>query len=261
MATRAQLRTTLRERLEDTSGTPLWADTALNEFLTAAMRAYGATFPRQAAAATAALVAGNTSVALPTGIPERGIVAVRDAHGRDVPKATERQGPAPADATGLMQAWSVWAGTLRLQRPVGGDEVGAWAIDYLGGRELVGDDVSQQPIEAGDEPIVVAHTCRLMQPSSVSENNVCSLLRSRASSFLVCPYAVFPSWGVSRTPGGCRHDGGWVSCGHQGWCRGDTRSGPRERCCPPSGMPLGDAADTVWSKIATHSRATQLTTR
>jgi hypothetical protein len=39
---------------------------------------------------------------------------------------------------------------------VGGDEVGAWAIDYLGGRELVGDDVSQQPIEAGDEPIVVA---------------------------------------------------------------------------------------------------------
>ena len=156
MATRAQLRTTLRERLEDTSGTPLWADAALNEFLAAAVRAYGATFPRQATAATAALVAGNTGVALPAGVPERGIVAVRDAHGRDVPKATERQGPAPADATGLMQAWSVWAGTLRLQRPVGGDEVGAWAIDYLGGRELVADDVSQQPIEAGDEPIVVA---------------------------------------------------------------------------------------------------------
>jgi hypothetical protein len=120
------------------------------------MRAYGATFPRQATAATAALVAGNTGVALPAGVPDRGIVAVRDAHGRDVPKATERQGPAPIDATGLMQAWSVWAGTLRLQRAVGGDEVGAWAIDYLGGRELVADDVSQQPIEAGDEPIVVA---------------------------------------------------------------------------------------------------------
>src|SRR5215207_9463001 len=156
MATRLQLRTTLRERLEDTSGSPLWTDAALNDFLTAAVRAYGATFPRGATAATAALVTGNTGVALPVGVPERGVVAVRDGHGRDVPKATERQGPAPTDATGLIQAWSVWGATLRLQRPVGGDEVGGWSIDYLAGRELVTDDVTQQPIEAGDEPIVVA---------------------------------------------------------------------------------------------------------
>jgi hypothetical protein len=92
MATRAQLRTTLRERLEDTSGAPLWSDGALNEFLVGAMRTYGVTFPRQATAATAVLIAGNTGVALPAGVPERGVVAVRDAHGRDVPKATERQG-------------------------------------------------------------------------------------------------------------------------------------------------------------------------
>jgi hypothetical protein len=156
MSTRLQLRSTLRERLEDTSGAPLWADASLNEFLAAAVRTYGATFPQAATAATAALVAGNTGVALPAGVPQGQIVAVRDAHGRDVPKATERQGSAPADATGLVQAWSVWGGTLRLQRPVSGDEVGAWAIDYLGGRELVADDVTQQPIEGGDEPIVVA---------------------------------------------------------------------------------------------------------
>jgi hypothetical protein len=156
MATRAQLRTTLRERLEDTSGVPLWADPALNEFLAAAVRTYGVTFPKPATAATAALVAGDTGVALPAAVPERGIVAVCDAHGRDVPRATERQGPASADATGLSQAWWVWAGTLRLQRPVSGDEVGTWAIDYLGRRELVADDVSQQPMEAGDEPIVIA---------------------------------------------------------------------------------------------------------
>jgi hypothetical protein len=156
MATRLQLRTTLRERLEDTSGAPLWADATLNEFLASAMRAYGATFPQAATTATAALVAGNTGVALPAGVPERSIVAVRDAHGRDVAKATQRQGPAPADATGLVQAWSVWAGTLRLQKSASGDEVGAWAIDYLAGRELVTDDVTAQPIETGDEPIVVA---------------------------------------------------------------------------------------------------------
>src|SRR5687767_9992361 len=105
MSTRLQLRTTLRERLEDTSGAPLWADATLNEFLSAAVRSYGATFPQQGTAATVALAQGAVNVALPAGVPRGGIVAVRDAHGRDVPKATERLGPAPADATGLIQAW------------------------------------------------------------------------------------------------------------------------------------------------------------
>ena len=146
----------IREYLEDSSGTPLWSDAALNEFLAAAMRAYGASFPRQATAATDPIAAGAASVALPASVVAAGIVAVRDARGRDVPRASQRQGPAPGDATGLVQAWSVWAGTLRLQRPAGGDEAGVWAIDYLAGRELVGDDVSQQPVEPGDEPIVVA---------------------------------------------------------------------------------------------------------
>jgi hypothetical protein len=156
MATRAQLRTTLRERLEDTSGSPLWADASLNEFLIAAVRAYGVRFPKPSTAATSAIVSGATSVALPAGTSETGVVAVRDARGRDVPPATERFVSAPADATGLAQGWRVWSGTLHLQRPATGDEVGTWAIDYLGGRELVADDVSQQPIEAGDEPIVIA---------------------------------------------------------------------------------------------------------
>ena len=85
-------------------GAPLGTDAALNEFLAAAVRAYGATFPRQATAATSPMIAGNTGVALPAGISERAIAAVRDAHGRNVPNATESQGPAPADATVLMQA-------------------------------------------------------------------------------------------------------------------------------------------------------------
>jgi hypothetical protein len=156
MTTRMQMRTTIREYLEDTTGTPLWSDAALNEYLVAAMRAYGVTFPRQATAATDPIAAGATSVPLPAGLLATGIVAVRDAHGRDVPRASQRPGPASIDATGLIQAWSVWAGTLRLQRPASGDEVGAWVIDHLAGRELIADDVSQQPIESGDEPIVVA---------------------------------------------------------------------------------------------------------
>jgi hypothetical protein len=158
MATRLQLRTTIREILEDlaATGTPLWSDAALNEYLAAAMRTYGASFPRQATVTTDPIAAAATSVALPVGLVAAGIVAVRDAHGRDVLRASQRLGPAPVDATGLIQAWSVWAGTLRLQRPARGDEIGAWAIDYLAGRELIADDVSQQPVELGDEPIVVA---------------------------------------------------------------------------------------------------------
>ena len=156
MATRLQLRTTIREHLEDSTVSPLWSDAALNEFLAAAMRAYGASFPRQATAASDPLTAGASSVALPAGLVAAGVVAVRDARGRDVPRASQRLGPAAIDATGLIQAWSIWAGMLRLQRPAGGDEVGTWAIDFLAGRELFGDDVSQQPIEPGDEPIVVA---------------------------------------------------------------------------------------------------------
>jgi hypothetical protein len=156
MTTRAQLRTTIRERLEDTTATPLWSDAALNEYLAGAIHAYGVRFPTRATAATDPIANGATSVALPAAIAETTIVAVRDANGRDVPRASERTGPAPLDATGLIQAWSLWAGTLRLQRPAGGDEIGAWAIDHLAGRALVTDDLTPQPIVAGDEPIVVA---------------------------------------------------------------------------------------------------------
>jgi hypothetical protein len=156
MTTRSQLRTTIRETLEDTTGTPLWSDAALNEFLAAAIRTYGVSFPRQATTPTDPIAAAATSVALPAGVLATGIAAVRDARGRDVPRASQRSGPAPTDATGLIQAWNVWAGTLRLQRPAAGDEVGTWTIDHLAGREVIADDASQQPIEPGDEPIVVA---------------------------------------------------------------------------------------------------------
>ncbi len=156
MTTRAQLRGSLRERLEDASGSPLWQDAALNDFLAAAVRAYGVAFPRPANGATAAVALGAVSVALPAGVGEGAIVAVRDGHGRDVARWFGHPGPAPADATGLAQAWRAWAGALRLDRPTRGDEVGAWSVDYLAGRELVGDDVTPQPIEAGDEPIVVS---------------------------------------------------------------------------------------------------------
>src|SRR3954447_5377403 len=100
MTTRMQLRTTIREYLEDSSGVPLWSDAAINEFLAAAMRTYGGRFPRQVTAVTDPIAAGASSVALPAGLVATEIVAVRDARGRDVPRASQRQGPAPTDSTG-----------------------------------------------------------------------------------------------------------------------------------------------------------------
>jgi hypothetical protein len=98
------------------------------------------------------------------------LVGVQDNRGRDVAPMSERRGPAPLDTTGLVQGWKAWDGQLRLQRPVSGDEAGVWAIDHLGGRELAGDNVSQQPIEAGDEPIVVA-----LASARARRDRVCSV--------------------------------------------------------------------------------------
>src|SRR5215213_5537111 len=99
MTTRLQLRATIREILEDSSGSPLWSDAALNEYLATAMRIYGARFPRQATAATDPITPAATSVALPAGLLATEIVAIRDARGRVVPPASQRTGPAPSDAT------------------------------------------------------------------------------------------------------------------------------------------------------------------
>ena len=156
MTTRLQLRTTIRERLEDTTVTPLWSDAALDDYLVAAMRDYGTRFPRRATAATDPIPESAVSAPLPADVPETSIVAVRDARGRDLPPTSAAASPSPLDATGLIQAWRVWAGALHLQRPARGDEAGVWTIDYLAGRELVADDVTPQPIDSGDEPIVVA---------------------------------------------------------------------------------------------------------
>ena len=47
MATRLQLRTTIRERLEAVSATPLCCDAAIHEYFAAAISAQGASFFRQ----------------------------------------------------------------------------------------------------------------------------------------------------------------------------------------------------------------------
>lgn len=158
MTTRLDLRTSLRERLEDTGTAPLWSDAVLNEWLGQAMRQYGVQMPVQATATTAPVMSGVITVALPAGIAAGSVVAVRNVAGATVPRCDDRiAGSAPLQSQGAAQGWAAWGGAVRLRRAAAGaDELGAWSIDYLGGRELIGNDIDPQPVVAGDEPVIVA---------------------------------------------------------------------------------------------------------
>lgn len=171
MTTRLDLRTSLRERLEDTGSAPLWSDAALNAWLGQAVRQYGVGVPLQATATTAVVAAGVNTVALPAGVSADMVVAVRNAAGATVPRCDDRvAGAAPGEDRGGPQGWLAWGETLRLRRQVAGaDEPGAWSIDYTSGRELVANDIDPQPVVAGDEPLVVALAAAMALDQRVAE--------------------------------------------------------------------------------------------
>jgi hypothetical protein len=64
MTTRTTLRTTIRTELNDSGGTPLWADALLNEFINQAIRSYGRELPKQASTSLT-VVAGTAAYNLP----------------------------------------------------------------------------------------------------------------------------------------------------------------------------------------------------
>lgn len=152
MTTRLELRTAIRRRLEDTSGTPLWDDATLNDFLAEAMRGYGTLVPREAVASLT-VPAGVTSIAIssPTIEPER-ITRVLDNTDAVIPRRAEEHG-GPASEARAEQAWRWWASTLLLERAPA--VTGIWRIEYLSGRASPSDDVTAADIIAGDEDLVV----------------------------------------------------------------------------------------------------------
>jgi hypothetical protein len=158
MTTRLDLRTSLREHLEDTGSAPLWSDAVLNAWLGEAVRQYGVQIPVQATATTAAVDAGDLTIELPAGVIAEAVAAVRSAAGATVPRGDDRvPDSAPGQSRGVAQGWSAWGDTLRLRRAAAGaDELGPWSIDYTSGRELAGNDLDPQPVAAGDEPVIVA---------------------------------------------------------------------------------------------------------
>lgn len=157
MATRADLRASLRARLEDGAGNaPLFADGDLNDLLGRAIELYGRWVPKTATASAAGVVAGVTSVALPAAIGEATVVAVRDGAGAEVRVMATRTSPRPASSFVYHeQAFRVWGGALKLQRPVAAAEAGTWEVDYLAPRSVPTDETGAVDVAAGDEPLLL----------------------------------------------------------------------------------------------------------
>jgi hypothetical protein len=148
MPTRLDLRATLRRRLEDTSGTPLWDDATLNDLLADAVRQYGIRFPKEATLAVA-VPGGATHIPIIPLLAAAEVLRVRDPNGALVPRVSWTPEDAPWVSA---QGWRWWSGALELLRPA---TAGDWQIDYLARREPPADDVTELDLRAGDEEIVV----------------------------------------------------------------------------------------------------------
>jgi hypothetical protein len=142
MTTRADLRASLRIRLEDPTPNPLWSDTVLHDFLREALHRYSARFPAQL---SEIVIAAGDELLLPLSGPavERDIVRVHLPNGALLPHAVAGD-PAPG--------WTFWNGALVLTAPA---PAGDWQIDYLALRELPADDVTDLDLPPGDDEIVV----------------------------------------------------------------------------------------------------------
>lgn len=142
MTNRADLRASLRIRLEDPTPAPLWSDAMLHDFLAEALDHYSSRFPAQQ---TSLVIASGGERALPLTGPtsERDIVRVRQPSGVLL---------APAVADDPAPGWSFWNGALVLSAPAA---AGEWQIDSYAPRPLPGDDITPIELSTGGSEIVV----------------------------------------------------------------------------------------------------------
>ncbi len=139
MATRASLRAALRRALGDTvSGSYVWSDELLNDFLARAMADLSVDLPIERRV-TVSLLPGQTEYPLPSDFLAALAVV---ADGEPLP-------PAPGGESGW---W--WAqGKLLIQpAPRFSRDV---ELHYLAERQLPSDDVSEATLEATEEPVLL----------------------------------------------------------------------------------------------------------
>jgi hypothetical protein len=155
MTTRLELRTMLRERLEDTAATPLWEDVTLNDALWNSLVRYGVRFPLERTMVVP-IPAGATSVLVSAMMPRQRVLRVLDAAGQAVPEASNLD----LGESGGAQSWRWWNGTILLGQVSGSAQ--SWTVEYRGTRLMPADDAATVDVNSGDEPIVVAMAAEVL---------------------------------------------------------------------------------------------------
>lgn len=154
MANRANIRANMRDLINDTAGTPLWSDSALNAALSDAVARYGAWRPIPSTE-TLTVVAGVTSYGFPGDVPPDRPIALYTADMQRIPSAApDRALPSPSNAHGIELAFWVAGSTIHLTRDPAA-LAGNWILTYNAPRSCPTNDTDPMPIVAGDEPIVL----------------------------------------------------------------------------------------------------------
>lgn len=155
MATRLDLRMTLRRRLSDTGTSSLWEEDFLNDAITEAIRRYSTPVPRQAVAAIPVL-AGDKELEMPETVNAMRVVHVFDDQGLPWRRWEDRSSPPPAPHGYAETAaiWRAWGTAIILGIPA--PRSGLWRIEHYANRADPVDDVSDLDISFGDVDIVLA---------------------------------------------------------------------------------------------------------
>lgn len=153
MTTRLQMRTMLRNRLQDHGPDPLWADDFLNDAVAEAIRRYSTSMPRQAVSAIAVLQ-GDQEIEMPNDVNVLRVVRVFDERGQLIPRweGLGEAPPVPGGSTGT--TWRAWANSILLGHVV--TRSGVWRIEHMVHREPPIDDFESLDIQPNDEDIIVA---------------------------------------------------------------------------------------------------------
>ena len=137
----------LRTRLEDSSGTPLWADATLDEGLKRALDDYSLWSPAETVA-TFSATEGDLTAAFPSDAQR--VLRVIGPDGWSIP---EQHGESLRGSTDEELSWSAFAAMLRFSRPLA---AGVYTLHTLGARLWPDDDASAFPVPDSDLGLIVA---------------------------------------------------------------------------------------------------------
>ncbi len=145
--TLASARTRLRTALEDSSGSPLWADGTLDEGLRTALDDYSQWSPAEAST-TFTAVAGDLTAAVPSGALK--VLQVTDPNDWVIPE----QHGAPLRYVGDLElSWMIFADTFRFSRELIAGDYTVW---YQTARTFPTADGNNFDVPDSDIPLLIA---------------------------------------------------------------------------------------------------------